>query len=429
MRKTFFTIGATGAGASLLSSQTVQHDADRAKVDERLKKTEGLYELVRKGTHASEAGEFERKYADVQKAAEKKGRNMSHQEALDTIKHQLGSDQHAQLSELIQNGAKANGTNQYVTAMKSLNEMFLSVDDAKITTQTECVVTLTQRFKQLGVYTDTIRNFEMEIAEASTQAYLSNQQKEVTEGDIDKKNTEADDLAAKQATEMGGENKELEGMEAEVSTFRFIMNQVEKQCPESTGSRRDKINGEKSIIDLNQKSRSLLTSAADREQEKAREKCVSEGSSKASTNAALLKIFSDPKVAAAADKELDATSAHSLKQTIANIEAAEREEIHSVYKGELSFLQKAKKSQGPDNDVAGAAAAAGGTSSRDPMGESAEGQLVASMAGGKSDLFDLGCGCGNVDLDCDGLYTIVGQELECRKNKQKNQESYIKKLT
>lgn len=395
---------ATPASAALLAAH---HDVDRSVVDARLKKTEGLYELMRKSSHAQEASEFERKYADVRATAEKRMKTMSHTEALDTLKKQMGSDKHSEISSLLQKGAKADNKSLYVSAMKSLNEMFLSVDDARITTQTECVVTLSQRFNQLGIYADTIRNFEMEIGEASTAAYLANQQKEKTEGDIELKNKEAEGLAAEQSTDMGNENKELEGMEAEVSTFRFIMSQVEKQCPlDAEGT--------------NKKHLKLLASG--RKQQEGSEKCLSEESAQASANSAMLKIFSAPGVMEAADRELDATSAHSLKDTVRNLEAAEREEIHAVYKGELSFLQKRS-----DPDVAGAAgAASGGDMARDPMAESAEGQLVGEMSSGGA--FDLGCGCGAAGLDCPALYTIVGQELECRKNKKKNQEAYIKQL-
>lgn len=395
----FFAL-AGSATASLLGAR---HDVDRVNVDKHLKKTEGLYELLRQGSHTQEASEFERKYADVRKSAEKKMKTMSHNDALDSLTKQMGAEKHGEISSLLQQGAQEGNKSLYVSAMKSLNEMFLSVDDARITTQTECVVTLSQRFNQLAIYADTIRNFEMEIGEASTAAYLANQQKEKTEGDIETKNTEAEDLAAKQSTEMGGENKELEGMEAEVSTFRFIMNQVEKQCPPIKGPKKD-----------------LKLLSSGRKQQQGAEKCMSEEASQASVNSAMLKVFSAPGVMDAADRELDATSAHSLKTTLRNLESAEREEIHSVYKGELSFLQKKQ------DPAASADRASGGDLARDPMAESAEGQLVGEMSSGGA--FDLGCGCGAAGLDCDALYTIVGQELECRKNKKKNQEAYIKNL-
>ena len=110
--------------------------------------------------------------------------------------------------------------------MQALNKMYLSAEDARITTMTECKVNLFQRFNQLAIYADTIKNFELEIAEAWSAAYLANQQKEKTESDLELKNEEANQLAGQQSTEMKGENEELSAMEAETSTFRFIMNQV-----------------------------------------------------------------------------------------------------------------------------------------------------------------------------------------------------------
>ena len=82
------------------------------------------------------------------------------------------------------------------------------------------------RIGPLAIYADTVRNFELEIAEAWSAAYLANQQKEKTESDIELKNEEANQLAGRQSTERKGEQEELAAMEAETSTFRFIMNQV-----------------------------------------------------------------------------------------------------------------------------------------------------------------------------------------------------------
>ena len=51
---------------------------------------------------------------------------MSHEEALDTLKKQMGADKHSEISSLLQQGATEDNKNLYVSAMKSLNEMFLS---------------------------------------------------------------------------------------------------------------------------------------------------------------------------------------------------------------------------------------------------------------------------------------------------------------
>ena len=49
---------------------------------------------------------------------------------------------------------------------------------------------------------------------------------------------------------------------------------------------------------------------------------------------------------------------------------------------------------------------------------------------GAADFFSnyQGCGCGGDGLDCNALFVIVGQELECRKNKQATQEGVIAAL-
>ena len=65
-------------------------------------------------------------------------------------------------------------------------------------------------------------------------------------------------------------------------------------------------------------------------QQKARERCFAEEPTQASVNSALLKIFSAPGVMDAADRELEAGAAKSLKDLVKNVEAAQREEIHPV---------------------------------------------------------------------------------------------------
>ena len=57
-------------------------------------------------------------------------------------------------------------------------------------------------------------------------------------------------------------------------------------------------------------------------------------------------------------------------------------------------------------------------------------RMGVTSSQGAADFFSnyQGCGCGGDGLDCDALYVIVGQELECRKNKQSTQEAEIAAL-
>ena len=99
--------------------------------------------------------------------------------------------------------------------------------------------------------------------------------------------------------------------------------QVEDQCPVSRGTRRGlRRSG----------GATLLSTKAEKEQER----CLAEEPAQAGVNSALLKIFSSPGVMEAAEKELDASSAHSLKDLVKNVERAEAEEIHPV--GCFSFF-------------------------------------------------------------------------------------------
>jgi len=339
-----------------------EFEEDKKKMYGQLEKS-GALTILKASSADGERAKFAKDYREVQEKAEKKRKHMTHEEALNMLSSKLSTEQRTEMSLLLKTDKKkvmkADDKAMFVKAMKSLNDMFLSVDDARITTLTDCTVDLHGMFRQMFFYFDTIRELEASTGEAISSAFLAWQNKVSTQRKIDVEHDKMAELKGKQAIEMGEQEVILEGMEADVTLYRFIMAQINKKCA-----------GEK---------KGLLQVQSERSDKQ--ERCASN----LSVNKAIISIFSDPSVVAEADKDLDAHSHHSLKKTLANIHTAEREEIHPKY----SFLQKAAPG-------------------------------VGDGAGGV---------CGSSDgLDCSALMTIVGQELECNKQKVREQEGEIKSL-
>lgn len=344
-----------------------EFDEDKRKMYDSLEKS-GALDILKTGSADGERAKFAKEYAQVQAKAEQKRKHMTQEQALEMVSSKLSPEQKQEMSLLLKKSStnsvmKADDKAMFVKAMKSLNDMFLSVDDARITTLTDCTVDLHSMFRQMFFYWDTIRELEASTGEAISAAFLAWQNKVATQRKIDTEHGKMDELKGKQAVAMGEQQKILEGMEADVTLYRFIMAQINKKC-----------SSDKLLLQLQGK-------RTDKQ-----ERCAAN----MSVNKAIVEIFSDPKVVAQAEKDLDWHSNHSLKETLAHVHEAEREEIHPKY----AFLQQQNRQpKVPD---------------------------IGSGAGGV---------CGSSEgLDCAALKTIVGQELECNKQKVREQEGIIKAL-
>lgn len=358
---------ATEAETSFKSHQ-LKNDGDKAKKEfeeEKKKMYEqlqgaGAMEMLTASSVETEKTKFAKDYSLVREKAEHKRKHMTHEDALNMLSTKLTSEQKSEMTLLLKKDGehmvlKADDKAMFVKAMASLNDMFLSIDDSRIRTLTDCTVDLGYMFRQMFFYWDTIRELEASTGEAFAAAFTAYTNAESTQGKIDKENDKMEELKGKQKIAMDAEEKVLEGMEADVALYRFIMAQINKKCASET---------------------KLLQVQTKRTEKQ--ERCANT----VSVNRAVLEIFADPGVVAQAEKDLDWHGNHSLKQTLANIHQAEMEEHHPKY----AFLQ---------------AAPSGG-------------------AGGV---------CGSSDgLDCSALMTIVGQELECNKQKVREQEGIIKAL-
>lgn len=365
--------------------QQIKTDMDQwanDKADFRKKMQDaGAKDILERSSAQGEAGKFQKEYQEVREKAHKKMLHMNHEEALDMLKGKLDDKQRAQMSLLMKKGtAAATGEDEkamYVKAMVALNDMFLSIDDERITTLVTCSVTLFDLYRQLWFHFDTLRKLETMIGEAYStvwknmlNAWSTRYQKWTLE-------LKLASVKSQQGMEMEEIDADLVKKEADVTLYRFIMSKIEAKCNEAPAQ-------------------SLLQKGHDKKME-CQEKCNAGNNARASVNTAVLNIFADKDVVEAAKHDLDEHAQMSMKQTLEELQKAEREEIHPKYKGVASFLQvNADKKQGPGQPWV---------------------------------LDNAACGCGSLEgVGCDTVTTLIGQELECAKQVVREQKAYKTKV-
>jgi len=350
------------------------------KADFRKKlKEAGAEEILHGSSAQGESAKFQKQYADIQEKARKKALHLSHDEALDMLKGKLDDKQREQMSLLMKKGqvsaTEEDEKEMYVKAMVALNDMFLSIDDERITTLVTCSVTLFDLYRQLWFHFDAVRKLETMIGEAYSswwkhlmlwvQTWFSKYQQE----------NKLDTVKAQQNVEMEEIDADLLKKEADVTLYRFIMNKIEAKCNEGASA-------------------GLIQKDSHQKKMECQEKCNAGNTGRASVNAAVLKIFSDKSVVEAAKHDLDEHAQMSMKRTLEELHKAEREEIHPKYR-HTSFLQLDKKQQ-PNRW-----------------------QIVDNAA----------CGCGSLEgVGCDTVTTLIGQELECAKQLVREQKAYKTKV-
>jgi len=405
--RTILFLAAASSGAALLRPppQATQPPSkeDEEKMHEEFEeklKTDGAMDILKSSSVASENQKFAKELEKAQEKGKANLKHMTNEKALDMLKSKIPKEKRQEMALILQKAERAESTDKdgnkvvvmkedekamFVKAMKALNDMFLSVDDERIRTLTDCTVDLSNLWRQIFLYWWTIRGLEGSIMEAKALASNARTNGEMTARKIQEENERLSDVKSEQAVAMGAQEKILEGMEADVALYKFIMAQINKQCAE----------GDKAAY--------LIQSDLSKKTQK-QETCASQFT----VNQALLKVFSDKEVVHKAEQDLDAHANHSLKQTLANIHAAEKEEIDPKYsKKGSAFLQKGKTEAEAEY------------TSESELRKLDQPWKVGDGPGGV---------CGSFVMDCDALYTIVGQELECNKQKVREQEGVISAL-
>jgi len=405
--------GLATTGASLLvrkEDKPISEDANEKMHEEfeEKMKSEGGMDLLKQSSAASENAKFAK---ELEKAKEKGRDNLKHMtndKALAILKSKIPQEQREKMALILKKAEKSETTDtdgnkvvmmkeddkaMFIKAMLSLNDMFLSVDDERIRTLTDCTVDLSNLWRQLFLYWWTIRGLEGSIMEAKALATNARTNGEMTARKIQEENERLSDVKSEQAVAMGAQEKILEGMEADVALYKFIMKQINKQCAAEGDA--------KFLIQNHSHSHSQQDLSKKTQKQ---ESCGAQFT----VNQALLKVFSNKDVVAEAEKDLDAHASHSLKKTLDNIHEAEREEIDPKYaqipSSASAFLQRTALAT--------------------------ESELYTSTGAVQPWVVGDGPGgvCGSFYMDCDALYTIVGQELECNKQKVREQEGAITAL-
>lgn len=341
---------------------------EKAQIDAKLKEA-GAYDALHKSSLQGETGKFQKEYTKMKEDAHKKSLHLTQDQALDMLKSKIPEGERKQLSLIMQGGkAKEEDKTMYVKAVTTLNDMYLSIDDERITTLTTCSVELFDAYRTIYWHFDTIRQLSTMIGEAWSDIIKAANSRWMTWFEKKKEEEKLDGIKAAQATYMGQLEEDLANKQADVALYKFIIGAVEGQCNKA------------GLLQMDKKSVEA--------RQKCSEHCAAQGQS--TVNSALLNVFADPQVMEQAQKNLGEHAQKSLAQTVKNIRAAQHEEVASKYS---SFLQKSSKPSQP--------------------WVISDGQ---------------GCGCGTIeDMGCDTMLTLIGQELECNKQRVREQEGVIQK--
>lgn len=367
--------------------EALQKDMDAWAVDKsdfrKKLKESGAEEVLEGSSPSGEAGKFQKQYAEIQEKARKKSLHLTHDEALDMLKGKLDDKQRDQMSLLMKKG-KGSSTAEdekamYVKSMVALNDMFLSIDDERITTLVSCSVTLFDLYRQLWFHFDALRKLETMIGEAYSSWWKNLILWQQTWNGKEEQARKLDSIKAQQEIEMQEIDADLVKKEADVTLYRFIMGKIEAKC---SGEADKKL---------------MLSQTGHSKKMECQEKCNAGHNGRASVNAAVLKIFSDKDVVAAAKHDLDEHAQMSMEKTLMELQKAEQEEIHPKYaKSFLQLGQSEEKRQTPDRWM-----------------------IVDNAA----------CGCGSLEgVGCDTVTTLIGQELECAKQVVREQKAYKTKV-
>lgn len=383
------TVAAPASGAMLSRNVAVSKqdksvtvhdlDADKKAWDEELASMHsklhdvGASSLLEHSDAHSEQKKFAMEYKEMSEKAHKKSQHLSHDEALDMLKGRLDDNQRSQMSLLMKRGkstASADDENaMFVKSMVALNDMYLSIDEERITTLVTCNVKLNHIWTQVQLHWTNFIKLSTMIGEAFNIRFLNDAKYRETDGAKEKLGEKLEALKSAQAVEMEGIDADLVAKEADVTLYRFIMNKISERC--------------------NATKAKLLVQMDPEKEAQCRDTCGTATNSKASMNAVVLEVFSDQSVVEEAKKDLDQHAQMRMNELLKALQKAENEEVHPKYS---SFLQVTKpRYMWKDKQAA--------------------------------------CGCGSLeDVGCDSLGSLIGQELECAKQKVREQQAYKVKV-
>lgn len=337
--------------------------------------------------------------------ADHKRKHMQHSEAIDTLadKGMLSKSMSQDLHSLIQKkdaikaGVEVGETEKqkFVRAMTTLNDMYISIDDERIQTLTDCTVTLFDMYRKLYFSYDTLRDLEgMHSARASD---FSDAESSFDKADKDQKDQE-DILETKKAehiARMNGLREDLIKKVSDRTLYRFIIDKVSGRCGETAGADDGATfdpaaaaAGEAGSAAGEGENQLLFAQMSTEEKARCHKVCDAAANDPMKRNKAMLDVFSDPTIEQEAERSLSFHARMSMQETIKNLKAAEAEEVHPKYQTGYNFLQKAHQ----------------------PTPWNLKDQAS--------------CGCGSMeDAGCPALLTLIGQELECAKQLVREQEA------
>ncbi|CAD7924400.1 unnamed protein product [Amoebophrya sp. A120] len=345
---------------------------------------------------------FHSQYRSMKEEAEHRTKHMKPDEALEILKAKLPEHDHSHLSMLALK-ARDNGTlnvQEMAKGVVAINNMYKETDQERITTLTTCSQKLYAIYRTNFMIAKEIKGLNAK-SEDKNQVYddAQGQKKEF----LDDKKTleqEREQLKVDHANDM----KEPLAKEAEKVTQERIFTVILKGINEKCGSgdlkpktknamrfrRNPQVAPESNATNATAGSApSLVQNSEEFTVDEAREMDTADAESRmcvgmqqeSSMNRLFLSVFSSPEVQEATKTGLDMDSQKAMDMTLANLRAAEDEEVAPKYQSQ-ALLQKSPSLQGPWS-------VSDGTDTKSPM-------------------------CGSVEqIDCDVLMTMMGEQLEC----------------
>jgi hypothetical protein len=307
-------------------------------------------------------------------SADRKSKMTPHQ-AIKNLAGHLSRDQQRSLTALVSAdpGVSNKSTLEKLTeAVKEINKMYLSLDKERVTTETACVIDLEHMYK-----TDDILNGE---ATRQKQNFYNLQRKNLQlQNDIETEVQKLEKLKEEHRKEEGQNAaellnrkvKDLKPLDADVKLYEFIAEAIEDNCKDGKGFK-------------------MFTQETD-------------GVCMPSASAALVSIFSSPELKAKVDN-LPLEVRQRFDEEVAALGGDAEEEENSFEP--LVFLQK-----GPGGS--------GGSTKGLHDGSSTPIKDVSKSK------WATGSSCGDADVKCDDLRTIIGIELVC---KRKAHEAMAKEI-
>lgn len=359
-----------------------------AEMDKKLAKMGLSVEKMKKTTHETLANDFHSDLAKVTKEAEEKSKTLSSKKSLEMLKGHLDEGQGQLIESLLEQGSSKVEPAMYVKAMLSLNDMQLRIDSERFNVLADCTQTLSAMFRQSMFFWDSTYFLLMDMGWTGYRMYLSEKEKDEVTRKLNKKEEEIEAVRQQQAQKMGALEAERKEFEADANLYRFILNVVNDQCAGKSGGSMllegdfEKASNGESLVQA-------WAKMSTEERATVEKTCAAK--EKDSQNQLLLKVFSDPEVKKQIDSFDNDLVSERFRDQLGNLQESVGEQVDQKYSRSLSFLQKEQQP-------------GGGYRWDQPW---KPGQFFIN---------DKGAWCGNSDVEgCDSLGTLVGLELECRK--------------